>query len=212
MIFNNLYNSVRLIVRTLPGGGEPLAERMCDEWIKRGVAAFEPDKSVLVVYRGAVKLLEQAIKSLDVEVRVGQRQIEDHERDFFLCIQQGALFSPPGRAHQPALRDILIRTAHLVRFLAPEAAAEPMTAAPTIEPEPAADQTMPEFLAAKLRKLYGPVRPGLSVDEMHRAILSLKDKDPTIGVFGGSTFKRAVREAWPRPEAHLVSQALSPSL
>jgi hypothetical protein len=197
MTYVTLYKALRLIVRLLPDGGEPLAANMTDEWIRRGVVAFEPDKSVLVVYRDAIKLLKQAIHSDDVDVMVGQRQIAKHERSFDLEIERERLAAPYGFA-QPPVCDLMIRKEDLERLMAPKQATEPETVAmaPT-KPKPTKRLARDEFLAEKLVTMYGPVRPGLSVEEMRRAILARKD--PTIGRFSDSTFKRARKIAWPTP-------------
>jgi hypothetical protein len=118
----SIYEALRVIVRTLPGG-EELAG-MNDEWIRRGgVAVLPPEGAHLrPIFRSAVALLGQAIQSRGVDVIVCDRKIEAHERGYGLNLREAMLIHPFGR---PPLTDVLICSEDLERFAAPPAIAEP---------------------------------------------------------------------------------------
>ena len=116
MTYVGIYEALRIIVRTLPGG-EDLAV-MNDGWIRRsGVAFLPPEGAYLVpIFQRAVALLEQSIQSPDVDVIVCERKIAPHERGYRLELREAMLIHPFGRA---PLTDILICVDDLKRCLAP---------------------------------------------------------------------------------------------
>ncbi len=104
------YEAVRIIVRLLPGG-EPLAPRMTDEWIKRGYAAYDDTPQVKGAYQRAAELLKQVVpSSRDIKITgvssvgaQGRRQIADDERSLRLEIREGFLAGESGEGFHAAM-------------------------------------------------------------------------------------------------------------
>jgi chloramphenicol 3-O-phosphotransferase len=117
MTYVNLYEAVRTIARTLPGGDE-LAPALTDGCIKRGAVAFLGHELVLIFQRAA-GLLEQAIRDRAVNVTIvadgARRLIADDERSFRLELRDAMLVVPFGHSPQPPLRDLLICAEDLKR-------------------------------------------------------------------------------------------------
>lgn len=127
----DLRAALRVVAEALPGG-KALAAQLTDELIKRGVGLFAPEGSdLLKLYRAAVPLLANAIKSPTVELLVvaesrdgelpeEQRPIHKDERDYRLEIREALLAPPFGQSPSvlAALLHVLVSAEDLRREVA----------------------------------------------------------------------------------------------